>query len=661
MNEFTYSNQPHVRWFHWYMWLLPLIFSGAAFEGYETMKFFWLVGGAGILAWLRLREQGRPFSFRLGLHGLLLIATGWALLAGLVGLDPVNSLVGYYPRYSHSVLLYGIIAFIAFYAGTELQPGDIVKLIRGWVWVALVVALTAIVQSFGIMTYEVSNGGPIHPPGLLGNANFTALFLAALVPFTVLSALHERRFAAQVGRWVALVAMLWALVVLDSRGAFVGLAFTAVALLAASYKKLVSAKIALATLGAIVAVVGIWAFTSVKFSTLVHVGDSLSKEANLQNRVLVWGITAEAASRAPWMGYGPGNFQNVFSQFRTASLVGESNFFDDPHNFYFSLLMSGGWVMLLLWLLWMVVPLVKFWTSQNQTLSPEWAMWRTFTWAGLVGCMAMVAFQPMPIVAYCILAILVAMLTVNEPWAQVVYAPTFKPFRGVLRGAAYACAAVLVVFGIAGVVAEHSYFSGLNNYNEKTNSFGIRKLSLAARLNPWVPVYSLYALGAEAKTGTAPEKVIRHVEVFEKTHARTPLSLRMMGDVYLVLFQQHPQNTDFRDKALAYYVLSAQADMYNTDMLGRVALLGYRFNRFDVAETYAKYYLSLKANYASGWIVLARTYQAKSNAALTLKFMEYAGHIQKGNVKLQRLIYQMRTEGPLNVPIDINTQRQALE
>jgi hypothetical protein len=59
--------------------------------------------------------------------------------------------------------------------------------------------------------------------------------------------------------------------------------------------------------------------------------------------------------------------------------------------------------------------------------------------------------------------------------------------------------------------------------------------------------------------------------------------------------------------------------------------------------------------------VLARTYQAKGNAALTLKFMEYAGHIQKGNVKLQRLIYQMRTEGALKVPIDINTQKQALE
>ncbi len=161
---------------------------------------------------------------------------------------------------------------------------------------------------------------PRHPPGALGNSNFSGAHLAmALGPTVVLAAMARGR--ARLGWGVAALIVLSGVAVSQSRGAFLAVG---ACLLVLAFGRPTRRRFAV---GAVIvaAVVSV-----VALATNEGGSDELLATDTWSERVDLWEVALKGAADRPVLGGGPDLFLLTFEDHAGASLAGVVS--DEPHN-----------------------------------------------------------------------------------------------------------------------------------------------------------------------------------------------------------------------------------------------------------------------------------------------------------------------------------------
>lgn len=296
--------------------------------------------------------------------GRVRASLAWALflivgvLATITSLNPEQSLVGHYAEYQGLLLVIAstIVGFGA--AALASDAGAWTRLRRSLAAAVIAVSGLALFQLFQGPGLDLSRS-----TSTLGNASNLGVYLCLVAPLLLSGARSERDRTWSVVSWAAfsLAAVLLALTL--SRGAWVGVAFGAMAWLAVEGRswptKTRVTWVALVAVALIVVLAVTLVFVPHAGQRTLEVLRDPSK-GNLGWRLEVWRITGGLIGARPFLGFGPASFRYAFPPTRTAvTLVGQTStqIVDDPHNLALSIGVQYGVVGLALFL-WLVVGIV---------------------------------------------------------------------------------------------------------------------------------------------------------------------------------------------------------------------------------------------------------------------------------------------------------------
>ncbi|MBP9686557.1 MAG: hypothetical protein KBD66_02030, partial [Candidatus Doudnabacteria bacterium] len=203
-----------------------LLFSPFGGTYFEAIKYPWAVSVLGAyIVYFSVYGKSVSWSWYGGVCVFLVI---WAGLTALLSPSHIVSLIGHFPRYNSSVLLFAFFVVTIWAGLTVTRAGRAKVLVNGLLAVGGFAAIFAILQSFGFASYtgieSFFSSTPDRVSSLLGNPNFSALFLSGMVPFAVGFVLVTR---SRMVRWFGIVNMfmlVWAIALFASRGAILATA-----------------------------------------------------------------------------------------------------------------------------------------------------------------------------------------------------------------------------------------------------------------------------------------------------------------------------------------------------------------------------------------------------------------------------------------------------
>ncbi|MDE2312477.1 MAG: O-antigen ligase family protein, partial [Patescibacteria group bacterium] len=478
--------------------LVPLAFSVFTNENFETIKLvLWLLClGSALLIWLfrRFREGLKIFgrAGRLMLYsaaGFLL----WALLASLWAPDRLYAFFGFYYRFTNGVLFYALFVFTLVLLTQVLDWDRWRFLVKILVIDGFAVAVKGILESLGLTLYQgLSTEAVIRSPGLLGNPNFSAMFLACVLPLSVLLALAARRFWPRVALWLNVFVVFVALITYSSRGAFlaviVSAIFTGLALL---FLRLPKRQVILALIITIAVVFGsFWLLGISRPGIFGSRGD-----VNIDTRLAVWRQTwQQAIWKHPAFGVGPGNFAVFHERVARDPLMGV---FDDPHNLWLLLAATGGLPLLLLFLSIIGWPA---WTAYRK-LQIKFDGYLLAGLASLIAFIVAAAFTPVPIPTFLLLAVLLSGFLLSEGNVHIL------KLRVIFRAILAALAFILVACGLCLGAGETLLYLGHLRYQEGNFSSAKRLLAWSQAVNPTGELARVFYAYADLNLGADTDAI----------------------------------------------------------------------------------------------------------------------------------------------------------
>lgn len=311
--------------------LLPLAFWPASPQPFSTAK-DWLLAAWVIVGFAAALVSGRPKE---KLSPAVTVATAIWIMA-------ISLSAGMSHAASVSELIRNLVACAGFplLLWIGLTPWKLALALSSS---GTVVALIAILQWAGLDPFLLLNlagslqgNSRIRIFSTLGNPNYVAAFLTALLPLTfVLYA--ERGGSLRAGRIFAALALLVqtaAIVMTGSRAPILGL------IAAGIWFLIHKAQIRLRWLLAGLAVCGI----------LLLLSPARPLEKTLAGRIYIWRLAVTHITQIPPTGYGPGAFPMRFAQWETAFMranpespdLAFSGFQDHAHNDYVEFLVDYG-------------------------------------------------------------------------------------------------------------------------------------------------------------------------------------------------------------------------------------------------------------------------------------------------------------------------------
>ncbi|HVY67815.1 MAG TPA: hypothetical protein VHA30_02900, partial [Patescibacteria group bacterium] len=207
--------------------VVPLAFSLYSYENFESIKFglFWgLTAWAGLLFFWRLRRRPAAILSFVPRAWLLLFLAVWTAAAAALAPDRLYAFFGFYYRFTSGLLFFGCLALFSFLLAATLDDGRLKFLLKLSLAAGVAVALISYLQSFGWIFYAGPEaGGLFRGPSLLGNINYSAMYLAAVLPLAVYFFGQSGKFWNRVYYAVAGFFCLLGLFLLASRGAILAL------------------------------------------------------------------------------------------------------------------------------------------------------------------------------------------------------------------------------------------------------------------------------------------------------------------------------------------------------------------------------------------------------------------------------------------------------
>jgi putative inorganic carbon (hco3(-)) transporter len=320
---------------------VPLVFWPGAELPFSSAKEWllaaWVVAGFALSAWTGLlRRKSIPSK------GLWAAAVWISALALSAGFGDDSSL----PE-----LLHALVPCAGFLLLLWISPKPH-RLVLALVLSGSVVALVALLQFVGLdpfllmsLTGSLQGNSRIRIFATLGNPNFVAAFLAAILPLTISYSLPENRRSGKIAAYVPIAGVLLqagAIFATGSRAPILGLAASGAWL---AFRK---ARSRMRFVGAGLALCGL----------LLLFSPARPLDKTIAGRFHIWKTVGSHITEIPVAGFGPGAFEIRFAQWETAALSSNPTIPDHPfaglqdhaHNDYLEILVDHGFLGLLTFL-----------------------------------------------------------------------------------------------------------------------------------------------------------------------------------------------------------------------------------------------------------------------------------------------------------------------
>lgn len=604
------------------------------------------------------------FAFRRGVTGVTLpllnwwviVFVGWVTVVTLCARDPLYALIGAYPRYHSSWIVYSAFAgavWLSVYLGGGLRA-TIERLLLGITWC---VAAFGLLQSFGIGYYggilSTLSVAPDRVPSLLGNPNFSSWLVAVVLPFALLRLVQAHTFIRRVWWMCYIFLSMWSLAIFSSRGAILA-AIVGYVTLTVCVVVVKQWRTAFVLLGCGILSIALFGgyYRIYRQQSVSHFVSS--QDSNVSDRYVAWHMAGVVLDKHLWLGGGPGNFDQYFWEYLPTTRMGGDQYFDDPHNVLFAVLADLGVPGFVLFAALFgaaaAVVLRLFWNGK--TLE-SWAAAAAGAGAWLVAGM----FNPTVVALWLLLAVLMGIIFSysHRTHKSVVVRWWPLPFwkAGGLALCVLAIGIVVGEYSLVYAIALESY----RNYPEAVHKQR-RVTQLAVRIEPYNMEVRAAALFTRIRAGDAPDPLRLEIASLFHMHpysARAGLiAAQLMSDLW-----NRDRHTVDMVSADAYLRAALTAGNGYPVVESWAAAYYWRTGRLDLAQRYAHYATYKQPRYLENWLLLTKIYSQKDN----LKGMEWAldkAHaLVPGNLDLAKMRKVLRDTRDVHAvdlrPNDVST------
>jgi len=330
--------------------LTPLVVASSMFFPFITGKafFFRTIVEVAFTAWLVLAWRNPDYRPRRGLilwSFLTLVVA--ATLATVFSADVTKSIWSNFERMEGLITYLHLFGYFLVLAGLFQTKQIWHRFFATSVGVSAAVSFYALTQFLGWA--EIHQSG-VRLDATLGNATYLAVFL--LFNIFLAAFLWFQTETTKSGKWfygVSIILNIFVLYNTATRGSILGLlaGVGAVALLTALVKRGRARQIGLGLLLGLALLAG--GFWLARDSQIIQSSPVLSRFAGIslddtttQSRFLIWQMALKGVAERPILGWGPDNFQLVFSRHYDPQMCRQEPWFDRAHNVFVDWLVTTG-------------------------------------------------------------------------------------------------------------------------------------------------------------------------------------------------------------------------------------------------------------------------------------------------------------------------------
>ncbi len=581
------------------IFVLPLATSPFMHENYETPKYAIFLLGAGVALSIFLFTKRYQLRFQRTFFVLLGLFLLWSVLTLINSEDVLNTIFSYDGRLTNSILFHLAWSIYIVLLLSVLNREKLTWVVRILFFDAVIIALWALFQSAGIGFYDPS-GRDVLPrvPSLLGNPNFSSMFMTSVAAFGFFLFGYAKTFWHKLYYGLGLFIIIWSVVLLSSRASLVGFAVSLCLIGAVLLWHRLDRKVLL-NLGLALIILGSLSATFYSISRPKSVAQTFElTDQSLVNRFLAWDKSLTIIQEHPWLGVGLGNFHIAFAPFRDSSLVSGGNF-DDAHNVFLQLAVTGGIPLTLIFALLLGV---ICWNSLLRVIKKH----DPFSLAALAGLCSFIvnaSFGPVVVPCWFVLAILIVILL--DPDAK-----TFSGMQNfrISRKLGWLLALVLIVWPIGYISSEYFLYFGVQSYNAKQFQRSSQLFSIARTFNPASRLVLDYV--AASSIGEKKDTAITEqtIETMIKVHPTTVASFYNASRTYAYLFN-NTHNKEFLEKYFANAQKGLLMAPYARERYYPVAYWYYVTGDLENARLMINRTVTLHDKDLPGWLLLASIYQ----------------------------------------------------
>lgn len=333
-----------IRWGSYLILFTPLIVSGKFFFPFVGPKSLYFMGLAEIIffAWLILiiySPRSRPRFNILTLALIFFVSI--LILSSFLGTDFSRSFWSKPERMTGLLMWFHLLAFFLVISSAFKTQREWLKIFGVSIFAGILVSLAYFLEKGGSEFILLARGG-----ATLGNSSFMGTYLLFNI-FLALYLFLNSKEKLKIFSGVSLITISLALFLSDARAAilsFLGGLF----LLFLLYLIFIPKKGYLRNLGKVLLAASV--ITFIIFIILVFQPDSFIQKQVLKmtspDRLIVWKATWQGFLERPWLGWGPENFDFIFTKYYNPCLgtpeCGADIWFDRAHNILFDTLATIG-------------------------------------------------------------------------------------------------------------------------------------------------------------------------------------------------------------------------------------------------------------------------------------------------------------------------------
>ncbi len=528
----------------------------------------------------------------------------WNIAAAALAPDKVYAFIGN-DRMIESIAFYlaGGIILTGF---LQLQRSDWRRIGKVFIWQSLVISVIALLQVFPRwVTFDYAGDLLSRPISTLGNANYLAGYLVAVLPIVFWYFFAEKRFWLRAIYAVVIAADIWALVMAASRMAWIALAILLVAgIVQALRKRNPQGKRNYRAAAGYLAVAVLFAGLYIGFAKLARPLDNESTitvaDPNVSSRLRAWKLGLEAAVQHPVFGLGPNNFTLYYELHRPLADAQIAGYFDQAHDLALEMLVNAGWLGLACFL---VLAVMLLWRAIR-------ALWKDPSGFSSAVALALLMIGlctltgPMDHISWLLAFAFAAFLLAPQP------ADSEEPqFLAANRWLSYGAMPLLEALSVVMLLGAGSYFvsqwylshgSGALTYDNNPQ-LAARDFRIASHANPFdIVAINSYGVALFQLKQPAP------AELAWITRFHPHLALAYFRQYSIALqFAEAAQDRAAYQVALDGFNTSVQLDQNNPDLRLHYAFALYEVSDFADAKSYARQALQMNPNSQDGWMLLA--------------------------------------------------------
>lgn len=609
---------------------VPLVFIPILPEGYETVKYAFLVflTGVGTLVLLSRKQIQSNKS----VLGLLILLWLLHLVSTIFSLDILNSVVGLYGRYTGSLyfITSWVLLIILIWNAVKQDETRRMTLLRVLVFDSLAVSVLGILQYFDFAYYGGVNPGIRSIiPSFIGNQNFFGMFLVGVLPAIVLLGAQAKGKVAQYYYILVGVISLWALILSGSRGALLGFGAMSLVLLFTLIFRKFPKKAWIGVMGMIVTA-GLFygAFFALTRSNSVE-GVAAAQQTT-QTRYIIWADSLKVIAQSPVVGTGSGNFFIAFEKLRDITLAGSERF-DDAHNLFLNIAATTGLPALAVFLVIIGLSFLLAWReSEYFKSSSVWVI------AAAVGVLVAACFNPVSISIWLIIALIIAFASSNSSVTR-----GLKTYWKIILGIT---SVVIIIFSTCFLTSDILSVYGLRAYRKHNDALAEKYYKPAVLLNPFNTSAIVHLTSARINLKTDLDQRINDIEAIVDQHPNSAGNYRTAGDLTYRLYVVTKEEA-IKVRMNELYEKAIELEPGSTELYSSAAYAFYKTNQSDKAMEFLDRQQSKSDSreYPYLWILRSAIYFERGQQKETIDSFERAYRLMTDQVVFKYFLRDLRS------------------